>query len=480
MPRTSRDPRRPVTINTALTVPPTRIVLNEQEHLVAPVVMVVEGVLNGGLIPGEELHPQDWNAVAITIGHPQDASGLPHSARQPQVLASCGVGHLFHVRRGTGQRRGHPVASLQGELWLNLADVGRCGPDAQQAVDALEGQAGLECSTAFFSDAERQAGSFYGDVYTEIHRNLRPDHLALLPNEIGACSWADGCGAPRLNHATLTYTSVSHPCACSGASCTCDEGDVPMSDPVTGWRRFVQVLRDFVAQEAPPDSPDEDEEVGVPVLVPPEEDETEEAEEQEPPLPFHVPQSASGTTDLHDKETAPMPTTNTKRWVDALITHAQTSWVEDDRADLEALTPAVLIRMVQDTERMPKPAPQREGYLSVNDALDNVEPEEREAVTAAIQTYKRQKDKLIEVLTTNTQNPFTREQLQAMTADDLTKLVRMAGELVPGETPERGGANYSGRRLPQVRLVTDEEEIPAPPKTMELVVARQKELGLRA
>lgn len=247
------SPQRRLTIQTALTVPPAHMVLNNQEYLTAPVVMVVEGVLNGGYIPADALVPQDWDGVHITIGHPMDGTGQPHSARQPEVLAACGVGQVFHTTLSTGQRQGHPVTSLRGELWINLADAAQCGTEAQQAVAMLEAQTPLEVSTAFFSQAERAAGSFYGAPYAEIHHDLRPDHLALLPNTIGACSWADGCGSPRLNHAALTYAE----CACQGDACTCEKG-TSMETPARGWRGFVQMLREFVSREeteSPPETP---------------------------------------------------------------------------------------------------------------------------------------------------------------------------------------------------------------------------------
>src|SRR5690606_20175922 len=42
-------------------------------------------------------------------------------------------------------------------------------------------------------------GELNGKPYTAKQVNLRPDHVALLPGEVGACSIADGCGAPRIN-----------------------------------------------------------------------------------------------------------------------------------------------------------------------------------------------------------------------------------------------------------------------------------------
>ena len=234
--RSTSNTRR-LTIQTALTVPAQHLSLNNQDYLTAPVVMVVEGVLNDGLIPGSELHPETWNGAVVTVGHPADAQGLAQSARQPEVMATCSLGHVYRVQRAQGRRAGQPVTSLRGELWLNLSAAQHCGTEGQQCIEMLETQTPLEVSTAFYSDIEPTSGVFLGTPYREVLRNLRADHLALLPQAVGACSWVDGCGAPRLNYATLGYD-----CTCLDPTCTCHEEAMPMMTEATGWRSFLQVL----------------------------------------------------------------------------------------------------------------------------------------------------------------------------------------------------------------------------------------------
>jgi hypothetical protein len=239
MPRTTRR----LTISTALTVPPARLTLNNREYLTAPAVLIVEGVLNGAYIPGNELVAHDWNNVPIVLNHPLDAQGVPMSARTPEVLAASGVGHLYHARLGTGQRQGHTVTSLQAELWLDVAQVQTVGGEAVQAMTMLEAQTPLELSTGFYSYAEETSGTFYGVPYSEVHHDLRPDHLALLPNGIGACDWQSGCGSPRLNQ-----------------QCTCHQ-ETPMEHHAArGWRGFVHTLKTFVQQEEAGSTP------GAPVV----------------------------------------------------------------------------------------------------------------------------------------------------------------------------------------------------------------------
>ena len=125
-PEVSTNLRR-MTINTALTVRPSRLILHNRPFLSAPCVMIIEGVLNGGLVPGGSLVPEDWNGVPIVINHPLNAQGMAISARDPDVLAMAGAGHVFRVQHGTALRRGQSVLSLRGELLLEHCPGGNVG-----------------------------------------------------------------------------------------------------------------------------------------------------------------------------------------------------------------------------------------------------------------------------------------------------------------------------------------------------------------
>ena len=43
-------------------------------------------------------------------------------------------------------------------------------------------------------EKEPSKGNYMGKSYTYIAKNYRPDHLAVLPDNSGACSISDGCG----------------------------------------------------------------------------------------------------------------------------------------------------------------------------------------------------------------------------------------------------------------------------------------------
>lgn len=168
--------------------------LDGVEYIVAPVIAVREGVLNGELLTADEIGAfvEAWNGIPLPIGHPMDR-GIPVSANRPDLIESVSVGRFFNATfDGT---------ALKGEIWVDVEKARSLGGDALVALERLENGEPLEVSTAYFNDMEEGAGTFDGVEYNGIQRNLRPDHLALLPSDIGACSWEMGCGAPRVNSA---------------------------------------------------------------------------------------------------------------------------------------------------------------------------------------------------------------------------------------------------------------------------------------
>jgi hypothetical protein len=165
-----------------------------RRHLVAPVVLMVEGVHNGSqgptLYTSEELakFPPAWNGRPLPVMHPEDEIG-PVSCNSPEIIEQQSVGWLFNVHYSEGPDGDKP--GLYGEIWVDEQRAQEVSPVTLQAIRNGEG---LEVSTGVFNDPERTGGTWNGEEYHAIARNLRPDHLALLPGERGACSWEDGCG----------------------------------------------------------------------------------------------------------------------------------------------------------------------------------------------------------------------------------------------------------------------------------------------
>lgn len=163
--------------------------LNGEDYLVAPLSMLVEGVLNGSqgplLYPADEItkNVDAWNGMPIVVTHPT-VNGIPVSARSPDILETFGIGYVFNAT---------VKGKLVAEGWFNIEKTRKVD---DRVLNALESGTPIELSTGLFTTNEpaEDGAVFNGKEYSFVARNYRPDHLAVLPDEVGACSLNDGCG----------------------------------------------------------------------------------------------------------------------------------------------------------------------------------------------------------------------------------------------------------------------------------------------
>ena len=162
--------------------------LNGVEHWVVPVIMMVEGVHDGSAGPilytVEELgrSPTSWDGIPVVINHPEE--GL--SANNPNAAEQV-VGRIFNTHMDG--------LKLMAEAWI---DIARLQTVSQSAYDYIRDQRALEVSVGVVTEDKEQFGEFNNEEYRAIALHIQPDHLALLPDSVGACSWDDGCGV-RIN-----------------------------------------------------------------------------------------------------------------------------------------------------------------------------------------------------------------------------------------------------------------------------------------
>jgi rRNA maturation endonuclease Nob1 len=167
---------------------PKIVIHQEKAHLVVPVVMMVEGVHNGSLgpiyHPIEELakYPETWNGIPVVIYHPEK-DGEPVSANSPEVIDAVTVGRVYNTSVD-GKK-------LKAEVWF---DEDKLNKVSENTLNEVNESKEIEVSLGMFADYDVEEGEWNGEKYSAIARNHRPDHLAILPDQVGACSCADGCG----------------------------------------------------------------------------------------------------------------------------------------------------------------------------------------------------------------------------------------------------------------------------------------------
>lgn len=161
--------------------------LDGSEVYVCPAVLITEGVHNGVYYPPEELAKSApaWNGVPVRVYHPQKG-GEPVSANAPD-LEGTHVGKIFNAAWDADAKK------LRGEVWI------RKNRTTSDILTALESGQVMEVSTGLFLDGDGNPGVWGDEPFEQTVVNYRPDHFALLPTEVGACSVEDGAGLLRVN-----------------------------------------------------------------------------------------------------------------------------------------------------------------------------------------------------------------------------------------------------------------------------------------
>lgn len=150
-----------------------------REFLVAPCVMITAGVHAGSrgalYYPASELAASvnNWDWKPVVVNHPQN----------PKQAETQAVGFILNTRFVNGK--------LQADLWFDREKLARVDHRVSRAVTMNQV---MEVSTGLLVDDEPKEGAYDGKFYAAIARNYQPHHLAILPDQVGACSVADSCG----------------------------------------------------------------------------------------------------------------------------------------------------------------------------------------------------------------------------------------------------------------------------------------------
>lgn len=153
--------------------------------MVVPVTILVEGVHFAGnadvpyLYPEEALSmfPEIWNDTAALINHPKTLTANVIETHESEV-----IGRLWNTKYDKG---------LKPEIWIDEERLKEKNPDLHSRIDKGDE---IEVSTGVWLELEEKKGTWNGEEYGAEVVRLWPDHLAILPEDTGACSIKDGCG----------------------------------------------------------------------------------------------------------------------------------------------------------------------------------------------------------------------------------------------------------------------------------------------
>lgn len=162
--------------------------LDGEKHWVAPMALMTEAVHEGS--QGPLFYPRSeltkwapaWNHKPIVLNHPDKGS-----ACTPEYLNKFKFGVVLNTRYEGKQR---------AEGWFNQRRTREVEP---RVAMALESKKMMEISTGLYLDKTGEPGEFDGKKYIAIAANHKPDHVAVLPDCVGACSIKDGGGLLQLN-----------------------------------------------------------------------------------------------------------------------------------------------------------------------------------------------------------------------------------------------------------------------------------------
>ena len=199
------------------TDPFERVTEDGTTYLVAPVVAQREDVyayrINGDVqreyLPGEELTaPLDaWDGTPLVLRHP-DAPPDAQPLLSESGVEGAVVGEFREATRTNGDER------LAGKVAIREDAVGEYDGDLRGYVERVRRTGVGEVSTGYdVGRLEHSPGRHNGTEYTHVQREIRPDHLALLPDQVGNCPVDGGvCGVGRANkHARTNHRPAEPP-----------------------------------------------------------------------------------------------------------------------------------------------------------------------------------------------------------------------------------------------------------------------------
>jgi hypothetical protein len=161
--------------------------------------------VNEAYLPAEEAKASipSWNGTPLTLNHPTQ-NGAGTTANSPEMHQKSVLGRVFNA-----EWDGEAVTA---EAWFNIQKIREMGGMAENALERVLNGDSVEVSTGYRA-SKLPSGEYDGESRNAVQGNLKPDHLAVLPNKEGKCSVASGCGvgAPVANSLIVTNAEMTDP-----------------------------------------------------------------------------------------------------------------------------------------------------------------------------------------------------------------------------------------------------------------------------
>jgi len=170
------------------------VMFSGREHLVVPVIALMEGVIHAVNASEKEFVPlatlsanvHQWNGRPVVLMHPVK-NGIHIAANDPTVLDGQYIGTIFNTRIENKRLLMDAYIDPTRLEALGRADV----------VAKLRAGTVIEVSVGAMVATHSKPGEHNGKAYQTAWAALSSDHLAFLPDGRGACSVEMGCGAHR-------------------------------------------------------------------------------------------------------------------------------------------------------------------------------------------------------------------------------------------------------------------------------------------
>jgi len=161
--------------------------INDKDYIKLPVVFLKEGILEGSA--GALLHKADifkdyaekFNKIPITYMHPT----LNNEYVSVKDNGTDVLGFLDNVSYNEQKQ------ALQGYAYIDSALLQN---KYVHLHDLINKNYNIEVSVGIYSEIENTEGVYNDKKYIGIVQNYEPDHLAILGELTGACSYKAGCG----------------------------------------------------------------------------------------------------------------------------------------------------------------------------------------------------------------------------------------------------------------------------------------------